>query len=351
MRRTILVVAAFAVALTAALLPLNQSGNPTSTEAETADYEFEVLSGIQPAYEGTVASEPAARKYFTSTNLTMTCGWHSNWGCDNPRGLNPQGTLGANGNIEDKRGWTYSSTTYSLDTANYIVDSNGVRIIVDRRRTIYTQSGYSLDVRPAQSEWKYILDQNGHKLPIWVGPAIDTGYPAGETVWAALRANTSGYAFTAEVVDRLTSGPRCRRVEVKVFDDKNRTLATLTYIHTIATANRGAKIALPQTADEIAMMPLGVVAHPPGRNRGVGEDGSGCLTFGAHLHQWGDNSPSTKLWRNRDANDAQQGFPDPGVTAPSRTYCSDAGLQDSFDGAGPAQTRSQPARPHQLRPF
>ncbi|MDE0474793.1 MAG: hypothetical protein OXI50_09550, partial [Gammaproteobacteria bacterium] len=101
----------------------------------------------------------------------MTCGWHTNWGCDNPRGQNPTGELDASGNIVDERGWTYSSTDYSLDSDNYILDASGSRIIVDRRGDIYNPGTHSLDVRPARSEWKYILDQDGTKLPIWTGPA------------------------------------------------------------------------------------------------------------------------------------------------------------------------------------
>ena len=56
----------------------------TEEPVALSDSAYEVLPGIQPAYKDPGAPQEAARRYFTSTNFTMTCGWHSI--CLNPRG-------------------------------------------------------------------------------------------------------------------------------------------------------------------------------------------------------------------------------------------------------------------------
>ena len=84
MRRTVLAVAVFTALLSVALFALDRTAGTTTGEVQTTGYDFDVLPGPQPAYEG-IGKSVSARRHFTSTDLTMSCGWHTDCGCDNPR--------------------------------------------------------------------------------------------------------------------------------------------------------------------------------------------------------------------------------------------------------------------------
>ena len=70
------VTVAFVAMLAVALVPLGTGSDPVLTRAGSSTYEYDVLPGLQPGYEGPLAARNAAQRYFTATNLVMTCGWH-----------------------------------------------------------------------------------------------------------------------------------------------------------------------------------------------------------------------------------------------------------------------------------
>ena len=60
------VVAGVAIVLSAVFPLPGERVDPPLTTAQTLLYEYEVLAGVQPGYEGPAAAEDAASRYFTS---------------------------------------------------------------------------------------------------------------------------------------------------------------------------------------------------------------------------------------------------------------------------------------------
>ena len=244
----------------------------------------EVLPGIQPGYDGPLTSEEAARRYFVSTDIRMTCGWHA--------------------------------------TCAYYIDADG-------------------NQRPPLPD--YGIDM----------AYLTAGEVAGKRVWAALQAvDVSGGDLTARVksVHRPGDGSDCMSVEVDVLTADLSPIAVLRYSHTIPGVAEGDSVAIADIRGEIAMTLVGRVARPNDENGVVDldEDGIGCKTGGAHLHQSrGRGSDVSWLQRNRDTTDATVGFPDP--PAPNRVFCSDTWIFRIQPGAASATAVAAcPAARYQL---
>ena len=111
-RSTVTATLAVTVAMmVVALVPFGTISDPARTGAAPPTYEYDILPGVQPLYEGPDSPESAASRYFVSDDLAMTCGWHSS--CVNPKGkIDPKNDQ----KIIDRYGQEYSTENYSLST-------------------------------------------------------------------------------------------------------------------------------------------------------------------------------------------------------------------------------------------